>query len=176
MIRKHFKQICFVAAMTLTASVAVSAQGGPPRRGGNNALEAATEAFGLTEEQVEQIREIRRERPDRGSNREELQAWRDGQQSKIQDVLTDEQKAKVAELNEARETLRALPGALMLGLVDVPNRGRQGFGFNRDQGRGRGPQGWRGRDAGRKGGARFGSRGRGGPDRGRRGGRGQRRR
>ena len=170
MIRKHFKQICFVAAMTLTASVAASAQGGPPRRGGNNALEA------VTEEQVEQIRGIRRERPDRGLNTEELQAWRDGQQSKIQDVLTDEQKAKVAELDEARETLRAFPGALMLGLVDVPNRGRQGFGFNRNQGRGGGPQARRGRGAGRKGGARFGFRGRGGPDRGRRGGRGQRRR
>ncbi|MDE0104654.1 MAG: hypothetical protein OXN89_19945 [Bryobacterales bacterium] len=176
MIRKHFKQICVFAVMTLTASIAASAQGGPPRRGGNNALEAATEAFGLTEEQMEQIREIRRGRPDRGLNREELQAWRDGQQSKIQDVLTDEQKAKVAELDAAREALRAFPGAVMLGLVDVPNRGRRGFGFNRNQGRGGGPQGWRGRGADRKGGARFGSRGRGGPDRGRRGGRGRGRR
>lgn len=142
MIQAHIKKTSLLAVLALLVSASIQAQGGPPRRGGNSAIETAAEAFGLSEEQVDEIRKIRQERPNRDLTTEELQAWRNDRQAKIQGVLTDEQKAQVSELNSARETMRAFPGAMMLGLVDVPNRGRQAFQSYRNR---RGPDASRGR-------------------------------
>ncbi len=157
-------RLSLAVPLVLAASVAAQAQGGPPGqgRGGQNAVKTTTEAFGLSEEQVEQIRDIRRERPERGMDREAAEAWREEQRSKIDAVLTDEQRAKVAEIGEARETLRAYPGALMLGLVEMPGRSQRGFGSFRNQGQ-RGPWAGRGRGSGQRPG--FQSRGRRGFDR-----------
>ena len=167
MITKRTKQIAPVAALMLAASAGALAQGGPPGpgRGGNNAVQVAGEAIGLSEEQMEQIREIRRARPGRGLDQDSMQSWRDEQRAKIQAVLTDEQRAKVAELEDAMEAMRALPGAMMLGLVEAPGRGQRAR-VSRGSGPGGARGGWnRGRDRGRN--PRFAPRGRGGPNRGR---------
>ena len=174
--------ISTIAVLAL-ASTAL-AQGGPERQRRGNLNDAAAESFGLTEEQTEQIREIRRERPNRDSDREEMAAWREERMAKIQAVLTDEQKAKVAEVEEARESMRNFAFAAMLGLVDGQRgfggqrgqqRGGRGFDRGRDGqgrgfagGRGRGPQGrgnWRGRNRDNRG--RSGRDGGRGPQRGR---------
>ena len=139
------KQAIVVGIAVLGASFTAFGQDGPRDRGRGNPVQAAVEAFGLTEEQVDQIREIRRERPSRDQNQEERRAWRQEQSSRIQSVLTDEQKDKVEEAEAAVSTMRALAGAAVLGLTDVPRpnprvrRGRAG-----------GPKGGRAfRDAGR---------------------------
>ena len=141
---KCFIIICALAALSLPA-FAQDASDEDRRRG--NPVEAATEALGLSEEQVEKIREIRRERPPRGQNREEARTWSQEQRSKIQAVLTDDQRAKVAELEEAREKMRTLAGAAILGLTDRQG-GFRGFEFDRRDGRGF-------RDRGRQGDQRF---------------------
>ena len=123
----HTKRTVAVGIGLLALSVTAFAQRGPANPGRGNFAEAAVEELGLTEEQVEQIREIRRERPDRGQSREEFTAWREGQQEKIQALLTDEQKGKIAELTAARDAMRAYAGAAALGLVQ-PGGGTRGFG------------------------------------------------
>ncbi len=186
----HAIRAAIGAAIMLVASGAARAQDQdqPERRGrGASAIDAASDTLGLTDEQVDQIREIRRERPPRGQSREEFQTWNEGQKEKVEGVLNDDQKSKLAELTEAREQMRALAGAAALGLVQGNrggpsprvsrsrgNRGRPGFGprgrqFGPDRGRrARGPDRWSGR-----GGPGFRSRGRGfspsgrGPGRGR---------
>ena len=126
MTMQHTKQASFTIVAILLAAVAAFAQDGPRDRDRSrvNPVAAATEAFGFTEEQVDKIREIRRERMPRGQSSEERDAWRAEQKAKVEAVLTDEQKAKVVELAEARASMQAYAGAAMLGLVDVPNRVR----------------------------------------------------
>ena len=139
------KQAIVVGIAVLAATVTAFAQDSPQARGRGNPVQAAIEAFGLTEEQVDQIREIRRERPPRDQSQEERQAWLQERTSKIQAVLTDEQKGKVEEAEAAAAKMRALAGARFLGLTDTarPNPGARG-------GRARGPRGGRAfRDAGR---------------------------
>ena len=114
------KQAIVVGIAVLGASITAFGQDGPRNRGRGNPVEAAAEAFGLTDEQVDQIREIRRERPPRNQDQEERQSWRAEQHSKIQAVLTDAQKAKVAEAEAAMAKIRAFAGAVVLGLTDAP--------------------------------------------------------
>ncbi len=117
---KHTKQAITITIAVLVASIAAFGQNGPRNRARANVVKPAVEAFGLTEEQVDQIREIRRERPPRNQSREDFQAWRDEQRAEVQGVLTDEQKAQVAELEAAREKMRTYAGAAFLGLTDSP--------------------------------------------------------
>ena len=186
----NIKRAAFVAVAVFGASIAAFAQqeaeAGAQRRG--NPVSAAVEEFGLTDEQVDQISELRRRRPPRGQSREEAQAWRDEQTEKVRAVLTDEQRAKIDETREAASKMRAFAGAAVLGLADMPGRnrgawgqgrrgpgagrafrGRGGPGFGRG-GRDRGGSGFRDRGRGRDRGGRSGRRGK--PS----GGRGQGRR
>ena len=155
---KHIKQVTLAVIAVLALSVSAFAQ---DRRGGrDSAAEAATEAFGFTEEQVDKIREIRRERPPRGQSEEERETWRADQQAKVDAVLTDEQRAKIAQLNEVREQMREYALAARMGLVEAPNRGRSVRGKpSRDGNRARANRGRSGPNRGRRA-----SRGRG-PDR-----------
>ena len=165
----HTKQFIAIVIVALVASIAAFGQEDAQddareearARGRGSVMEATVEAFGLTEDQVEQIHEIRRERPPRGQSREESQAWREEQRSKIQDLLTDEQRAKAAELEAAREQMRNYAGAVILGLTTAPGN-RSGFG--RDRGRGqRDSRRFRSGNRGRsRGGFRRGSRDRSG--------------
>ena len=159
----HTKQFFVSGIAVLVAAIGAFGQDSERSRGRGNVVEAAVESFGLTEEQVDQIREIRRARPPRGQSREESQAWREEQGTKIQAVLTDEQKAKVAELEAARERMREFAGAAILGLTTAPQPAR-GFGPGRGRGGNDGRQ-FRSRDRGR---------GRGGFGRGSRDGHGPR--
>lgn len=155
---QHIKQVALAAIAAMAMSVSAFAQDDQSRRGrGGGVTEAATEAFGFTEEQMDKIREIRRERPPRGQSGEERQAWRAEQEAKIEAVLTDEQKAKIADLNEMREKMRDYALAARMGLVDAGGRGRNSArargsrGDNRaraDRGR-RGPSRGRGANRGR---------------------------
>ena len=185
----NIKKVTFVAAAVFGASIAAFAQeeAETEARRPGNVISAAVEQFDLTDEQVEQIREIRSERSPRGQSREEAQAWRDEQISKVRAVLTDEQRAQIDEASEAASRMRAFAGAAALGLADSPgrNRGawgrggsapgrggtfrgrggsRGGPGFGRG-GRGRGGSGFRDRGRARDRGGRSGQRGK--PSRGR---------
>ncbi len=173
----HAKQAAAVVVVALIASLGAFAQGTDSSQRGRRAVtEAATEALSLSEEQLEQIQEIRRERPPRGQDREAAESWAEEQRSKIRAVLTDEQTAKVAELEAARQEMRAYSAIALLGLTDSPgrsfgmmpdrqarSRGSREFGRDRDgrnSARGRRGSQSRGRPGGRS------WRGRG-PDRGR---------
>ena len=186
----HSKRVAIGAFLLLAVSATALAQNPQGRRGpGAGAIEAARDTLGLTDEQIDRISEIRRERPPRGQDREESRAWRDDQRAKLQDVLTDDQKSKLAELQEQRRTMHALAGAAILGLAEMEREGRdrgsRARGFGADRSRfGPGP-GWNSRGRGRSN-RGFGSRGgrfgpRGGFDRGpwqgqwNRGGRGRNR-
>lgn len=127
----HAKRAVFGIFLMLAVSVAAIAQDEPRRRGPGSVIEAVQETLALTDEQVDQIREIRRERPPRDIARDGFQEWRDGQNAKIQDVLTAEQKTKLEELEGQRAQMRALAGAAILGLAET-ERGRQVPRFNRD--------------------------------------------
>lgn len=190
-----FKQVAIGGFLLLAASAIGVAQDAP-RWGGfvEDRIEAAREKLGLSAEQIDSIGEIRRERPPRGQNREDARAWRDERRTKIRDVLTDEQKEKLAELQQRHLEMRSLVGARMLGLTEGQQGNRRGWSrrgrgargsgnrssrFNRGPGGRRGPgPGWGGRGRGGPNG-RFGTRGRPGPrggqDRQRRGARGQNR-
>lgn len=171
------KQAAAVAVVALIASIGAFAQDSDSNQRGRQAVtEAATEALGLNEEQLEQLQEIRRERPPRGQDKQAAQSWREEQRSRMRAVLTDEQQAKVAELEASRQAMRAYGAIARLGLADGPGRGfgrmpgwqargRGSRGFGRDRGgwnSGRGRRGFQGR--GRPGGSSW--RGRG-PSRGR---------
>ncbi len=124
MTTQHIKQVTFAVIAVLALSVSAFAQDDRRGRGRSGAVEAATEAFGFTEEQIDKIREIRRERSPRGQSDEEREAWRTEQQAKVEAVLTDEQKAKIARLNEVRAQMRDYAVAARMGLVETPGRGR----------------------------------------------------
>ncbi len=150
----HAKRVAFGAFLLLAVSAATHAQDREGRRGpGAGAIEAARDTLGLSDEQMDSIGEIRRARPPRGQNREESRAWRDDQRAKLQDVLTDDQKSKLAELQEQRQTMQALAGAAILGLAEMerqgPGRDGRARGFGADRSRfGPGP-GWNPRGRGR---------------------------
>lgn len=156
------KHIIAAVAGALALGATGLAQEPAQDRGRNNPVDALVESLSLTDEQVDEIRDIRRERPPRDQNRDERAAWRDEQQEKVRDVLTDDQEAQVAEIEEAREKMQMFAGAAILGLTDVPF-GNRGFQANRS----RAPQGgsgsrFRGRQGGSRGGGRFSPQRRGG--------------
>ena len=125
MIRPH--SIIFAIAALLTVATVASAQDEPGTSGAPLAqIDTAREALGLSEQQIEQIREIRSERPSRGQSREELLALREDQQARIADLLTAEQRSELAEIEASRQQLRDLLGASMLSLAQVEREDRQG--------------------------------------------------
>ena len=152
----NMRRTAIGSALVLLASWAAYAQeqeeSGRQGRGAP-AIEAAQEALGLTEEQVDQIREIRRERPPRGQSRDELQAWREERQGKVEGVLNADQKAKLADMEQSLQQMQAFAGARALGLLEGGPRGPAARGM-------RGPGSRAGQSARRRGG-RSGS-GRGG--------------
>ena len=123
MIRPH--SIIFAIAAPLIVATVVSAQDEPGTSGGTLAqIDTAREALGLSEQQIEQIREIRSaaaSRPEPG----ELQAWREDQQARVADLLTAEQRSELAEIEASRQQLRDLLGASMLSLAQVEREDRQ---------------------------------------------------
>ena len=124
MIRLHSTTFAIVALVIV--ATAASAQDGLRASGTNLAqIDSAMEALDLSEQQIEQIREIWSARPPRGQNREELQAWREDQQAQVADLLTAEQRSELAEIEASREQLRALLGASMLSLAQVEREDRQ---------------------------------------------------
>lgn len=151
---KHTMQAIAICVALMATSLAAFAQDEATdkegREGRGNPVRAAENALGLTSEQVDQIREIRRARPPRTRDREEIGEWREEQRTKVQGVLDESQKAKLAELEDARNSMRALAGASMLGLLETPWSGRQGARGDR----GRNP-GFRGRSPRRGGGSPF---------------------
>ena len=171
MSKQHIKQLAVAVVAVLALSGAAFAQGQGPR----GAVAAATESFGFTDEQMEQIRDIRNERAPRDQSREEREAWAAERRSKINAVLTDEQKAKVAQLNEMRAQMRDFAVAARMGLIDAP--GRSGFAAGpRGGNRARSNQGWGGPGRGRGFAPNRGNyRGPGGARGGHKGRRGQRR-
>ena len=122
---RHIKQVTLAVIAVLALSASALAHDRQRGRGGVE--EAAAESFGFTEEQVEKIREIRRERAPRGQSDDERESWRADQQAKVEAVLTDEQRAKIARLNEVREQMRDYALAARMGLVEAPNRSRLGL-------------------------------------------------
>ncbi len=124
MIRPH--SIIFAIAAPLIVATVVSAQDEPGTSGATLAqIDTAREALDLSEQQIEQIREIRSARPPRGQSREELQAWREDQQARVADLLTAEQRSELAEIEASRQQLRDLLGASMLSLAQVDREDRQ---------------------------------------------------
>ena len=112
------KQSALFCAAVLGTSLTAFAQDGPRERAPNrNPVREAAEALALTRDQVNEIREIRRVRPPRHQAREERREWRKQQQSKLQSVLTEDQKDKLADLQAAQGKMRALLGASLLGLT-----------------------------------------------------------
>ena len=182
---QHIKQVAVAAIAVLAMSASAFAQDDQRRRGRDrgDTAEAATEAFGFTEEQMDKIGEIRRERPPRGQSDEERQAWRAEQQAKIEAVLTAEQKAKIADLNQMRENMRDFAIAARMGLVEAggrgrnsarardsrggnrarASRGRRGPSRGRSANRGRGPDRRPGQNRGGRGAGRGGRSENGGP-------------
>ena len=152
MTTQHIKRVTFAAIAALALSVSAFAQDDRRDRGRSGAVEAATEAFGFTEEQIDKIREIRRERPPRGQSEEEREAWSTEQQAKVAAVLTDEQRAKIARLNEVREQMRDYAVAARMGLVETPSRGRSAARSKGTRGgnRARGARGRSGASRGRR--------------------------
>lgn len=156
---RHTKQSVFVCTAMLAASLTAFARDEPGEHARNaNPTRAAVEALGLTAEQVNEIREIRRDRPPRNQDREERKEWNEQQQLRLQSVLTEDQKAKLADLEAVRAKLRAFIGASFLGLIEGQRPDREslrqrsksirwGRGFRNAPGRlpgfqGRGPRGW----------------------------------
>ena len=137
----HRKQAIIVGVAVLATSLAAFAQQNQPNPERRQAVSAAVSALGLTQDQVAQIREIRQQRLEEGADPQARRAWRQGQSAKLQEVLTDDQKAKLAEIKAAGPDTPAHAGAVLLGLA--PRQGQ-----NRGPG-GRGPGGRPGGPAGR---------------------------
>lgn len=126
----HKKQAIVVGLAVLATSMAALAQQNQQNPQRRQAIAAAVEALGLTQDQVAQIREIRRERPQEGTQGPELRSWRQGQSAKLQKILTEDQKTKLAEIKAAGPDTPTYAGAVMLGLA-------QRQGQNRPRGAGR---------------------------------------
>lgn len=140
----HKKQAIVVCVAVLATSLAAFAQQNQPNPQRRQNIAAAVKALGLTQEQVGQIREIRRERAEEGADRQALRAWRQGQSAKLQNVLTEDQKAKLAEIKASGPDTPTHAGAVMLGLAPrqgqhgPPGAGRPGQGRGRPAGGGPG--------------------------------------
>ena len=120
MIRPLSTVVAIAAILVVSAAAFAQAH---QRQRARASIDAATDALALSEEQLTQVREIRSARPPRGESRDEIQAWRDDQQAELAQVLTEDQTAKVAELEATREQMRALLGATMLGTADSLSAG-----------------------------------------------------
>ena len=137
----HKKQAIVVGLAVLATSMAALAQQNPQRR---QVIATAVEALGLSQDQVDQIREIRRERPEEGTKGPALRAWRQGQSAKLQKILTEDQKTKLAEIKASGPDTPTYAGAVMLGLAprqgqnSPPGAGRPGQGRGRPAGGGPG--------------------------------------
>ena len=115
--------IALIVGLGLVASGFAQDEPGERQRGPRGMSEAAAESFGLSAEQIDKIREIRRARPPRGQSEEERAAWRAEQGAKVEAVLNDEQRAKVAQLGAMREQMRDFALAARMGLIEAPGRG-----------------------------------------------------
>ena len=109
-------------------SAAAFAQNNPKAAQRRAAISVAVEAIGLNQDQVAKIREIRRERPPEGADNPTRRTWRQGQMAKLEALLSDGQKAKVAEIKAAGADSKAFEGTVLLGLAtrQGPNRRRGG--------------------------------------------------
>lgn len=103
------------------ATLAQQAKQNPERR--ENIL-AAVRALGLSQGQVAQIREIRRERASEELDGRQRRAWRQGQAAKLLRVLTEEQKPKLAEIKAAGSDSPEFMGAESLGLLQRRRQNR----------------------------------------------------
>ena len=155
------RQAIAIGLVVLTAVTSAVAQD-RPRRGSRaaNSIEAAFEFLGLTADQIDKISEIRRESPARGQSWEEIDAWRESQLARLQDVLNADQKARLDELGDAGKRMLAVISAGSRGLSRPPREARAA-----GSGRGGAGGGQRGSGAGRGS-----NRGRGGTSRGQPGG------
>ena len=98
----HNRQAMIVGAAVLASCVtAFAQQNQQTREERQEAISAAVEALGLTNDQVAQIREIRRERPAEDLSPQDRRAWRQALNAKSEAVLTDDQRTKVAEMKAA---------------------------------------------------------------------------
>ena len=112
---QRIKQVALAVIAVLALSASAFAH--DRQRGQGGVEKAAAESFGFTEEQVEKIREVRRERAPRGQSDEVCESWRADQQAKVEAVLT----------NEVREQMRDHALAARVGLAEAPNRSRSGL-------------------------------------------------
>ena len=87
-------------------------------------IDNARETLGLSDEQVDQIREIRSTQPPEDLSRDELRAWHEKRQAQVADLLTADQKSKLAEIEASRQQLRALLGSSMLSLDQAKREDR----------------------------------------------------
>ena len=155
------KQAIAVGLVALTAVTSAFAQD-RPRRGsrGANSIEAAFDYLGLSAVQIDKVLEIRRESPERGQSWDEIDAWRESQLSRLQDLLNADQKVRLDELGDAGKRMLVVMTTGTRGLSRPPRAGRAA-----GSGRGGAGGGQRGSGAGR--GA---NRGRGGTSRNQPGG------
>ena len=116
--------IALIVGLGLVASGFAQDEPDERQRGPRGMSEAAAESFGLSAEQIDKIQEIRRARPPRGQSEKERAAWRAEQGAKVEAVLNDEQRAKVAQLGAMREQMRDFALAARMGLIAAPGRGR----------------------------------------------------
>ena len=117
------------------------------KKGEGTRMEALQMELGLTDEQVSQMMELRSSMSPRGKARSEFLEQRDENRAKMQELLTDEQKEKLADLQPSPQRMRAAGQAMMLGLTEVPGQGRGSRFANRGRGRQMRPgsSGFRGR-------------------------------
>ena len=155
------KQAIAVGLVALSAVTSAFAQD-RPRRGsrGPNSIEAAFDYLGLSAEQIDKILEIRRESPARGQSWDQIDAWRESQISRLQDLLTTDQKARLDELGDSGKRMLVVMSTGTRGLSRPPRAARAP-----GSGRGGPGGGQRGSGAGRGG-----NRGRGGTPRDQSGG------
>ena len=116
----HNKQAVIVGAAVLAASLTAFAQQNQQRQPNQErqaAIRAAVQALSLSQDQIAQIREIRRERAAEGLDRQARRAWRSAQGAKLQKVLTEDQTKKLAEINAAGTESPEYNGAVFLGLA-----------------------------------------------------------
>lgn len=120
--RNHF----IIIAISLTvASVAAFGQANEKAQQRRAAIMEAVEAIGLGQDQVAQIREIRRERPPEGTAGAERRAWRQEISKKLMAVLTDEQTEKLNEVRAMAADSKVREGAVLLGLAQRQNQQNQ---------------------------------------------------
>lgn len=123
MIRAY--SILFAIATLLVVATAASAQVSlQASEDSLDLIDNARETLGLSDEQVDQIREIRSTQPPEDLSRDELRAWHEKRQAQVADLLTADQKSKLAEIEASRQQLRALLGSSMLSLDQAKREDR----------------------------------------------------